>query len=139
MTPSFIVDCSLAMAWCFPDEATPATQELLRRMRDESALVPALWYIEVANVLALAEKKGRIQSDKTTEFTAMLDGFTLEVDDEAPGRAFTHLLALCRTYLLTSYDAIYLELAMRRQLPLATLDEPLRAAAQKAGAKTLGK
>ena len=73
------------------------------------------------------------------EFTQQLWRFDFEIDPEPPQRAFSHLLPLCRTHHLTSYDAIYLDLAQRRKLPLATLDEPLRKAAKKLGVKLLGK
>ena len=138
MKPGFVVDCSIALAWCFLDEATPATKKLLDRMGSESAWVPGWWFVELTNVLAVAERKGRIKRDKTAEFIALVEGFDLETDDEAPGRAFMHLLPLCRTHQLTSYDAIYLHLAVRRHVPLATLDEPLRKAAKKLGIKLLG-
>lgn len=137
MNPAFVVDSSVALAWCFEDEATAATRQLLNRMANEAAAVPAWWYIEISNVLALAERKGRITPVKVAEFIALIASLDLEIDVEAPSRAFTHLLPLCRTYHLTSYDAIYLDLAVRRRLPIATLDEPLRKAAKKIGIKVL--
>jgi predicted nucleic acid-binding protein len=136
--PSFVVDSSVASAWCFLDEATPATRALLQRMGVEVALVPAWWFLELTNVLALSERKGRIAPAKVAEFIAVVEGFDLEVDDQGPGRAFTAILPLCRAHNLTSYDAVYLDLAMQRHLPLATLDEPLRKAAKKLGVKVLG-
>jgi predicted nucleic acid-binding protein len=139
MTPSFVLDSSVAMSWCFRDEAAVPTRKLLDGMGITLAVVPAWWYVELANVLALAEKNGRIDSARVAEFIALVEGFKVEVDNEAPQRAFSHLLPLCRTHKLTSYDAIYLDLAVRRQLPLATLDEPLRKAAKKLGVKLLGK
>ena len=138
MKPGFVVDCSVALAWCFLDEATPATKKLLDRLGSESAVVPGWWFVELTNVLVVAERKGRIQPDQIAEFIALVESFDLEVDDEAPGRAFGHLLPLCRAHGLTSYDAIYLDLALRRQVPLATLDEHLRKAAKKLGVKLLG-
>jgi len=139
MTPSFVVDASVGLAWLFKDEITAATQSLLEDMSSKPALVPAWWYIEIANVLALAERKGRVSTTEIVDFIAVLDGARIEVDNESPQRAFSHLLPLCRAHRLTSYDAIYLDLAVRRQLPLATLDEPLRKAAKKLGVKLLGK
>ena len=139
MKPSFVLDCSVTMAWCFLDEATPPTRKLLERMGPEAVLVPAWWYIELTNVLVLAEKKARINADQVAEFIALIESLAVEVDNEASQRAFVHLLPLCRAHHLTSYDAIYLDLAIRRQLPLATLDEPLRKAAKKLGVKLLGK
>ena len=73
----FIVDCSIALAWCFPDEETPATKILLDRMNDEAAVVPALWFIEITNVLALSEKKGRIDRARVAEFIALAVWFSI--------------------------------------------------------------
>jgi predicted nucleic acid-binding protein len=139
MTPLFVVDASVAMAWCFKDEITPATQKLLKDLSSKPALVPAWWYIEIASVLALAERKCRISTTQIIDFVAVLDSARIEVDNESPRRAFSHLLPLCRDHGLTSYDAMYLDLAQRRKLPLATLDAPLRKAAKKLGVKLLGK
>ena len=139
MSPTFVIDCSLAMAWLFKDEATPKTADLLNRLARETALVPAWWFIEITNVLALAERKGRITRAQSEAFITDLGRLELEVDDEAPARAFTHLLALCRTHRLTSYDAMYLDLAVRRHLPLATLDDDLRKAAKQLGVRLLGR
>src|SRR5271154_6308582 len=130
---AFVVDCSMAMAWLFHDEATPKTAALLKRLATETALVPGWWFLEVTNVLALAERKGRITPAQSDSFIADLSKLEIERDDEGPDRAFTHLLALCRTHRLTSYDAIYLDLAIRRNLPLATLDDALRKSAKKLG------
>ncbi len=135
---AFVVDSSIAMAWLFHDEATPKTTALLNRLATETAVVPAWWSIEIANVLAMAERKRRITSAQSDAFIADLSKLAIERDDEAPDRAFTHLLALCRTHRLTSYDAIYLDLAIRRSLPLATLDGDLRRTARKLGVSLLG-
>ena len=139
MTPSFVVDASVGMAWFFKDEITPATQRVLKEAISTVALVPSWWYVEIANVLALAERKGGVTLSEIDDFVAVLDSVQIEVDNEAPQRAFSHLLPLCRAHRLTSYDAIYLDLAVRRRLPLATLDGPLRKAAKKLGVKLLGK
>jgi predicted nucleic acid-binding protein len=139
MSPALILDCSVAMTWLFLDEITPQTAKILDRLDNEAALVPTLWFLEVANVVALAERKGRIALAEGTKFVNNLAMLKIESDAEAPERAFDELLPLCRTHQLTSYDAVYLELAFRRKLPLATLDEPLRKAAKKLGIKLLGK
>ena len=138
MSAAFVVDCSVAMAWLFSDEATPKTAALLNRLATETALVPSWWFIEITNVLAMAESKGRITPTQSDAFVADLGKLGIERDDEAPDRAFTSLLALCRRHRLTSYDAIYLDLAVRRNLPLATLDEDLRKSAKKLGVRLLG-
>jgi predicted nucleic acid-binding protein len=138
MSAAFVVDCSIAMAWLFNDEATPKTGALLNRLTTETALVPAWWFIEITNVLAMAERKGRITPAQSEAFIADLGKLGIERDDEAPDRAFTYLLALSRRHGLTSYDAIYLDLAVRRNLPLATLDGDLRETAKKLGIRLLG-
>jgi predicted nucleic acid-binding protein len=138
MSAAFVVDCSVAMAWLFNDEATPKTAALLNRLATETALVPAWWFIEITNVLAIAERRGRITATQSDAFIADLGKLGIDWDDEAPDRAFTYLLSLCRTHRLTSYDAIYLDLAVRRNLPLATLDDALRNTAKKLGVRLLG-
>jgi len=138
MSAAFVVDCSVAMAWLFHDEATPKTAALLNRLATETALVPGWWFIEITNVLALTGRRGRITPTQSDAFIADLGKLGIERDDEAPDRAFTHLLALCRTHRLTGYDAVYLDLAVRRNLPLATLDEDLRKSAKKLGVRLLG-
>jgi len=137
--PAFIIDSSVALTWCFPDEATPHTRELLQRMASEAATVPVWWFLEISNVLALAQRKGRITAAQADEFITLIESFDLEVHDYDASRIFHHVLPLCRTHQLTSYDALYLELARSLQLPLATLDIPLRKAASALGVQLLGK
>jgi predicted nucleic acid-binding protein len=139
MKPSFVLDCSVTMAWCFLDEATPTTVDLFHRAVNDSALVPYLWYLEVTNTLMLSERKARLNFTQVIEFIALIQSFDIEVDTQDTDQVFASLFPLCRSHGLTSYDAVYLDLAMRRQLPLATLDESLRKAAKKAGVKVLGK
>lgn len=139
MIPGFVLDASVTMAWCFPDEATTLTSGLLDRMKTEAAAIPAVWYLEITNALAVAERKGRIPPVEVARFIALLEQCDLEADDQPANQAFTHLLPLCRGHRLTSYDAAYLELALRRHLPLASLDDDLRAAATSLGVQVLGK
>jgi predicted nucleic acid-binding protein len=139
MSASFVVDCSVAMAWCFPDEATAATGQLLDRMAEETAAIPGLWYLEVTNVLALAERKKRIRPAKVAEFIALVESFEFEVDEQTNTRAFAHLLPLCRSHGTTANDAAYLDVALRHRLPLASLDDNLREAAKKLGVDVLGR
>ena len=139
MSAAFIVDCSVAMTWLFNDEATDKTTELLGRLATETALVPDWWYVEVTNVLAMAERRGRIKPAQSAAFISDLDKLDIQRDDLGPARSFAHLLPLCRTHQLTSYDALYLDLALRAALPLATLDEALRKAAKKLGVRLLGR
>lgn len=138
MNPAFVLDCSIAMTWLFHEETTPETSELLDRREAETALVPSLWFLEVTNVIALAEKKGRITTTQSETFIQSVQVLAIDVDRESVTFAFSHILPLCRSYGLTSYDAMYLELAIRQNLPLATLDEQLRQAALAIGVPLLG-
>ena len=139
MSTAFVLDCSITMAWCFGDEATPASSAVLDRLERDAALVPVHWFLEVTNVLAMAEKRKRMTAAKSAEFLTLLGTLDITADEETAARAFTHLPPLCRAHRLTSYDAAYLELAVRRQLPLASLNDDLRAGAQELGITVLGK
>lgn len=139
MKPTLIIDCSLTMAWCFGDKGTEETAEIQDRLVAEAALVPAHWFLEVANVLATAERRKRISAADATQFISQLAALDIQVDHECSTRAFDHLLPLSRTHGMTSYDAAYLDLALRRQLPLASLDDDLRSVATSLGVKVLGK
>jgi len=139
MSASFVIDCSITMAWCFSDEATPATANVQDRLEMEAALVPAHWFLEVTNVLAMAEKRKRITAAKSAAFLALLETMDIEVDHDTPARAFAHLLPLGRSHGLTAYDAAYLDLALRRRLPVASLDDDLRASAKALGVRVLGR
>jgi len=138
VTAAFVVDASVALAWCFHDEATDATRNLLRRMSSDVALVPSLWFLEIANILAVSERKGRIAPEQSSEFIRLVSHFDLEVDEHTERRTFTHVLDLSRTHGLSAYDATYLDLACHHRLPLATLDAPLRAAANALDVSLLG-
>ena len=133
----FVLDASVAVAWCFDDESTPAAWTLLDQLRGAPAYVPALWTLEVGNILLGAEKRRRITQARTTEFLGILGELDIHVDPEEAGRAFRDVLPLARERGLTTYDATYLELAMRLGLPLATKDKALARAAAAIRIKTL--
>ena len=139
MTPTLILDCSIAMAWCFEDEETEATNEIQDRLIIESAVVPSVWPLEVVNVLTISERKKRIESAKSQEFVELLFGLKIQLDILDSRQSFHRIPPLCRTHSLTSYDAAYLELALRTRLPLASLDSDLRRAASKLGIPLLGR
>jgi predicted nucleic acid-binding protein len=126
---TLVVDSSVTMAWCFEDEVTPFTEQLLNRTRREGAFVPAIWPLEVANVLLIAERRQRLSEADREAFMQLLRSLPIFIDGAAIDRAFDEVFHLGRAYNLTSYDAAYLELSVRRQLPLATLDLRLRDAA----------
>ena len=134
---SFVIDCSVAMAWCFEDEATDFTDRLLERLGSESAVVPSLWLLEVANVLIISERKGRTNQAKITTFLQLLGDLPITIEPKTESKALTDILSLARANGLTSYDAAYLELALREALSLATLDKNLLRAAQHLGVPIL--
>lgn len=98
MSAAFVLDCSVAMSWLFRHEGAPKTADLLNRFIDETALVPAWWFIEITNVLAVAERKARITTVQSDAFIADLGKLAIERDDDASNRAFLHVLALCRSH-----------------------------------------
>lgn len=128
-----VVDSSIALTWCFEDEASAETDRLFDRVRDDGAVVPALWHLEVANVLLQAEKRGRISGAEIVKRLALIAHLPIQVDPETSGRAWRDTLALARAERLTSYDAAYLELALRRGLDLLTRDRELAEAAMRQG------
>lgn len=140
MSLEFVLDSSVTMAWFFQDEASGSTDELLDELNaDARAVVAAHWALEVSNTLLLAERRKRSTMADSSHFLAILDALPIEADQETVTRATSTTLALARTHGLTLYDGAYLELAMRRSLPLATLDRELRAAARKTGVPCLPK
>ncbi len=133
-----VLDSSAALSWGFADEATPAGDTLLRELQGgRRAWVPALWHLEVANAMLHAKKRGRIDQAGVEKFFATLQGLGIEVDDQTMALAWSKTLNLGESHGLSVYDASYLELSLRRGLPLATRDQPLRAACVKAGVKVL--
>ena len=134
----FVLDCSATLPWVFGSEATASTDALLDGLAaGDKAWVPSLWHLELGNVLLGAQRKGRIDKAGIEQFLGALAVYDIEVDSETMGVAWTRTLALAESYTLTLYDAAYLELALRRGLPLASLDVSLRAAMKKAGGKLL--
>ena len=121
----FVLDASVVLAWCFDDESTPAAWALLDRLRTAPAHVPALWALEIGNILLGAERRRRITQARVVEFLGILGELDIRVDPDMPGRAFRDVVPLAREQRLTTYDATYLELAMRLGLPLATKDTAL--------------
>jgi predicted nucleic acid-binding protein len=128
-----VLDVSLSCAWCFADEASPAAWAVLERLQAAVAHVPALWVWETGNVLVQAERRGRISPAAIRTFLGLLESLPISIDQPTTTSAWHDTLALARNHRLTSYDAAYLELAMRRSLPLASRDLALQAAAQSEG------
>ena len=129
---AFVIDTSVTMAWCFEDEATEATEAVLDRLGGgDVAIVPAVWRLEVANVLLAAERRRRISEAQSMRFVQLLDELPIQVD-----LATIDIGAVVRTgraHTLSAYDAAYLVLCERSALPLATLDQQLAQACRTAG------
>lgn len=126
----FVLDASVTMSWCFADEITPYSSSVLQSMRETHAEVPPLWVYEIVNVLAVCERKGRVNAAFSDEFMRTLAELDIRVEQSAPQGSHIDLLQLARRHGLTAYDAAYLELAKRRNLPLATFDKNLATAAR---------
>jgi predicted nucleic acid-binding protein len=133
----FVVDNSVVMAWCFEDETTPYTERVLDRLRGTQAMVPAIWPLEVANVLLIAERRDRLNEAQTAHFAQLLQVLPILVEEADVARILGSVLAVGRAHRLSAYDAAYLELAARQGLPLATQDSRLRKAAGSAGVAVL--
>ena len=138
MSRGFVVDASVALTWCFQADATPASLRLLDRLVDERITVPAWWMLELANSMRAGERRGLVSAVELERFVRMIEGMDIEFDSEAHQRAFADYVPLARAHRVTVYSAMYLELALRRRLALATLDEELRRAAAEAGVDLLG-
>jgi predicted nucleic acid-binding protein len=132
-----VLDASVALSWCFKNEATAAGDRVLERLATEAASVPAIWHLEIANVLALSERRGRITPANSSEFIALLETLDVVIDEAMPSRALGRVLDLARAERLTAYDAAYLELAMRLGIPLASKDADLCDAAERLGVNVL--
>ena len=133
----FVVDNSVVMAWCFEDEASTYTEGVLDQLRQTQALVPAIWPLEVANVVLIAERRDRLNEAQTAHFAQLLQTLPILVEEVDVGRILGPVLAVGRAHRLSAYDAAYLELAARQGLPLATQDTRLRKAAGSAGVAVL--
>lgn len=133
-----VLDASVALAWSFEDEVSPYAEYVIGSLKRTRAFVPMVWSLEIINAVLTAIRQARIQEVDATRLLWTLDRLPLDVDGETPLDGLgQRLLGLGLTYNLSSYDASYLELAMRRGLPLATQDERLVKAATAAGVDIL--
>lgn len=133
-----VLDSSVTLAWIYPEETTEPVRQVFDLVIDAGAWVPALWSLEVANVLELGVRRGRTDARFRDATLADLAQLPIRVDDETVRQAWGATLHLAEQHRLTLYDAAYLELARRRGLPLATLDDSLRAAATVERIRLLG-
>ena len=134
MSADCVVDASMAFAWVVPSQASPRAEALLQRIEaGDEALVPPLWFLEVANGLLVAQRRKTMKTEERRLALARLSALQLTVDDADARAAFDQTSVLAEQYGLTVYDATYLELAIRRNLPLGTRDRALQSAAERSG------
>jgi predicted nucleic acid-binding protein len=137
-TRRFVLDASVAVAWCFEDEATKFTEGVLDLISGGAeALVPSIWPLEISNALLIAERRKRIGLAKVTALLLRISGLPISVRPAGTKLAFEQILPLARQQGLSQYDAAYLELAVRDDLELATLDSALQREAKATGVELL--
>lgn len=135
---TFVLDCSVALTWCFEDEHTPASTALLRQTGETGAIAPQHWPLEALNGLMMAERRKRLDATRRQHLANFLRDLPIALDAETTVQVWTTTQRLAARFRLTIYDAAYLELAQRRTVPLATLDQELRSAATTLGVALLG-
>ena len=131
MKGDFVVDNSVVMAWCFQDETSQYADAILGSLEVFKAIVPSIWPLEVGNVLLVAERRKRLSEADSARFIALLTELPITIEQESPERMMREILALAREHQISSYDASYLDLAMRKGVPIATLDDGLIKAAER--------
>ena len=132
-----VVDASVALAWCFPDEASDYADAVLVALEGRRILVPAVWPLEITNALVVAERRKRVSPPEVRRFVELLEGLTIHEDSLPVAGSVSNILPLAREYGLSAYDTSYLEVAIRHGVPLATLDTGLAKASRKAGVELL--
>jgi predicted nucleic acid-binding protein len=131
---AFVLDASVTAVWALADESSPLADLAQSRLKDEVAVVPPLWWYEVRNLLIVSERRKRMTVEDTALFLELLSSFPIQVN---PVEDELLTFRFARQYRLSFYDAVYLTVAMREGLPLATLDKNLQAAALAAGVPLL--
>lgn len=135
---SLVLDSSATLAWIYPDEITKAIGKIFEIVTTSGAWVPAIWPLEVANSLQAAVRQKRIKTDFRDAVLADLAFIDIRIDSETNDHAWSTTLQLAHDFKLTLYDAAYLELAQRKNLPLASLDRDLQKASKSIGIVILG-
>ena len=135
---SIVLDSSVTLAWVYSDETTEPVRQVFDRLSRSGAWVPGIWRLEVANVLEMGVRRKRHSADFRDATLADLAQLPIQMDGDTHQQAWHATLRLAERHRLTLYDAAYLELALRRNLPLATLDQELRRAAGAENVQLLG-
>jgi predicted nucleic acid-binding protein len=131
MDERFVLDNSIVMSWCFIDESNTYSDAILEKLKETEAIVPSIWPLEVGNVLLVAERNKRLSEADSTRFISLLYELPIIVDQEAPERMLGEIFALAREHSISTYDASYLDLAMRHGLSIATGDKSILRAAKR--------
>ena len=128
--PSIILDCSVTISWFMSDEQPLPFDNILDKIGEIGAVVPTIWQLEVANVLLVSERRKRITREQRHSALYTLNELPINIDQFTSKHAWNEITELAERYNLTTYDACYLELSLRLNLPLATLDNQLKSAAK---------
>ena len=129
----FVLDCSVALAWCLPDEQSDYATQTLDLLLDQQAIVPPLWHLEVMNVLLMAQRRNRLEKDKIPHILQTLSRLSISTDKKYIDISDSGFISFAIKHQITSYDAAYLYLARREKIPLATLDKRMKQVAQNLG------
>ncbi len=136
----FVLDASVAISWCFPgdlSEDTPYSRRILNELLVRDAVVPAIWAFEIANNIFVSHRKRRITEQQIAEYLDLLKALSIRVESQTLWKD-VDLQSVARRWDIAAYDAAYLDLALRKEIPLATSDEPLKRIAMRAGVTILG-
>ena len=128
-----VIDASVALAWCFPDEVSDYADSVLVALEGRTALVPPIWSVEITNALLVGERRKRIRPPEARRFVELLKGLSILEDTQPFADTMSNILPLAREHDLSAYDAAYLDVAVRQGAPLATLDAALQKAGRTAG------
>jgi predicted nucleic acid-binding protein len=130
-----VIDASVALAWCFPDEASDYADSVMLAVENQTIVVPAIWAVEIANALLVGERRKRIRQPEVRRFIDLIKGLSVVEDGQPFADSVSNILPLAREYDLSAYDAAYLDVAVRHEIPLATFDRALQRACTLAGIK----
>ncbi len=128
---AFVLDASVALAWCFPDESNAYADVVLQRFKSETAMVPTIWPLEVANALVVGVRRSRLTPEHMATMAQLIQELPIDIDPIRVAGIFDEVVRIATTYALSVYDATYLELAQRLRSPLATVDVRLADAARR--------
>jgi len=132
-----VIDASVALAWCFPDEESDYADGVLVALENRATIVPAIWSTEITNALLVGERRKRIRQPEVRRFVELLKSLTILENGQPFAETMSNILPIAREYDLSAYDAAYLDVAVRHGAPLATLDTELQKAGRAAGIKIL--